>query len=413
MTGEGQFINVSRFSAATLAPSTPSISVSTFRADTIAREERSESGNLVLRNFRIFREGTFEDSMGFENTWESIHLDQMVAHFSLLRDGNILPNVPVREDHRFSVASVIGYILDIYRDPSDPTFLDCSFEFTEPSAAEKWQRGTYRGRSLEVGMYRTNSGAVFFPVVMGFAFVDIPAVEGLYSQNVRNRQIYVMQDNEETPVSTGQGTPSGTPSSISTQPTPEPQPTPAPQPQPAPQPTPAPAPAPQPAPVQEPTAPTQGGQNFGYAAYTFTINGQPTSDFAAVQRHITSLETAANEQARVNREEFITQLAENNIILASQVDGLQNHVRSLTPEQFESFRASYATAAPQPQFGRQGLQNGTNSVPAVGNPAGGDGPTEVETLEEIVKQHKRAGMSQDKIEKTSSWRKLQELKKTS
>jgi len=171
----------------------------------------NENGRHELQNLRIFKLGTFADSVGEVHTWDDIHFDQMIAHFHLLRDAGIFPDVPFRADHTLSVKDVVGYITGVYRDPEDPNFLDCAFEFVDPHAYQQWIDGKFRARSLEVGMYETNEGATFWPVVMGCAFVDIGAVEGLYAKQRSVASFsQVITDDKETPVGTentqGQGT---------------------------------------------------------------------------------------------------------------------------------------------------------------------------------------------------------------
>lgn len=413
----GKFVGYQfNFSAATeVAPRV--IPVQLFQGSSV-QEFTLPNGNNGLRNFRIFKEGTFKDSMGFQRTWESIHIEQFIAHFHLLKDGGFFIDPPLRIDHSFSARSLIGYIRDIYRDPIVPTFLAATVEFTEPEAWDKWKRGTLRARSMEVGEFETNGEALFWPVVMGTAFVDIGAVEGLYqTQDNKLKQTYVFRDEENT-LTVGQGNsapgPSPAPSNVSTPPTP-PTPTspPAPGPAPTPAPSPAPAPTPTPTPTTEASASVTEPSTFhapaGPAPVThFRVNGATTNDFAAVQRHIDVLETAQREQTQQSRDDFVTSLGTSNRILASQVESLTNLARSMTPEQFDEFRKSYEVLPGSQLLASHGVQNNT-TIPQ--NPAaGGTEPTELETLEEIVAQHKRAGMNPEKIQKTSSYKKLQELK---
>lgn len=408
--------SIQTYSAAPVAQSRSLEYVASFRTPR-AEVFTLPNGHKGLKNFRIFKVGTFKDSMGFERTWESIHLDQMVAHYSLLKDGGFFVDVPVREDHFMSMRSVVGYFQDVYRDPEDASFLAATIEFTEPDAFDKWERGTWRGRSLEVGEYETNSGALFWPVVMGVAFVDIPAVEGLYEAGKRNnRSVYVIQDDKEMPVSVGQGQSGqgGTPPAppAQTQATP---------------PSPPPPPS-QPINVVLQTSPANSNDSGQHAApapaalqaatsptppQAFRVNGQDTTDFAAVQRHIDTLETAAREATQVNRAEFVNRLAQNNIILASQIESMTAHAQSLTPEQFETFRVTFEGQPGSPLLGTHGAQEGSQpqSPPQAGqfaSNASSDAPLkDLELDKQIVAQHRRAGMPKDKIEKTPSYQRLQ------
>lgn len=138
-----------------------------------------------VKGLRIFKTAKgLKDSRGKARDWSREDLEQMVANFALLREGNILPNVPVRENHSRDVRQVGGYIsglrVSTAPDGSGHFFLEADLDFTEPEVQARYERGTYRNRSIEIGAYETNNGEVYFPVVLGLAFCDIPAVEGLY-----------------------------------------------------------------------------------------------------------------------------------------------------------------------------------------------------------------------------------------
>lgn len=405
------------FGAAAPVAERPSVNISAFSSPNVTMSVNSK-GLPEVRGLRIFKTGTFPDSFGISHTWEDVHLDQMVMHFKLLKDNGIFPNVPWRSDHSFSVEKVIGYLTAVFRDPEDPTFLASAMEFTESDAYDKYQRGTYRSRSLEVGLYETNSGATYFPVVMGVAFVDIPAVEGLHSAPSNAHTFsQVITDTKEMPVSTQNPDPAVVPApavapvptnsmilpntstfaaSTPTPPTPPAEPN---NPQPAPTP---PAPQPQPQPSAE-------------AAPQLSLFGRPTTDFAAVQRHITTLETFRQETIEMGRRDFVTNLAHSNKIAATQIDSMAALVLTMNDEQFAAFRATYEAAGAAPLFAPHGQQSGTSSTPqgAAGPPNEGQPnaePNEMDILEETVANHKRAGMSEETIEKTSSYKKLQALK---
>jgi hypothetical protein len=212
---------------------------------------KNADGTAAVEGFKVFRSGTFRDSLGIQHTWTDEHLTQMVANHEMLKARNLLPNVPVRADHSFSVDKLVGWIDGLY---TDETFLRANFRFTEPEAAAKFDRGTYLNRSAEVGLYETNDEAFFWPVLMGFAFVDLPAVEGLFAASQRK---YTVITDKETPV-------------------PE-----------APPPPPGSNPPPPPAPAGLHFRAAVGGPE---QPVVFSINGQQTSDFMAVQNHIAVLE---------------------------------------------------------------------------------------------------------------------------
>lgn len=410
------------------------------------KHRTGENGNNILENLRVFKVGTFTDMFGFEHTWDDLHLDQMVQHFHFLKDADYFPHVPIRAGHTMSIKDVIGYYEDIYRDPDDPQFLSATVEFTEPDAWEKWERGTWRSRSIEIGMYETNDGRSFWPVVMGLAFVDIPAVEGLHGrpnnpkfsfstyvtdteennlfpdintdpegwaravnadpegfnraaayarwidcanyaqacQNWVDAVNYAHALEQEQARQTGNGTTDATQPSI-TPPVNPPAPTP-------PVPTP---PAPHSAPTPQ--------------VMQFRVNGQQTSDFAAIQSHIDMLEGYRAESIEMGRRSFVQELAQNNQILATQIEGLTNHALSLTDEQFASFRQMYENAPVMPGFGHQGHQSGETSLPnpAVANHSGQGQPQgDIELAKEIVSQHRKSGMNEEKVKATPSYQKL-------
>ena len=54
---------------------------------------------LRVEGMPVFRSGTFRDSMGFQNTWESMHMREMVLHYNHLKDSGIFADVPVRAGH--------------------------------------------------------------------------------------------------------------------------------------------------------------------------------------------------------------------------------------------------------------------------------------------------------------------------
>lgn len=402
---------LSAYGASTLATPIPT-AIQTARFASEHRVSESEDGNPVVEGLRIFKVGTFTDMFGFEHTWDDFHLDQMVMHFQLLTEGNYLPDVPAREDHRMSMASVIGYLPKLYRDPADTSFLCADVEFTDPAAYEKWNRKHYRARSSEIGMYETNDGKMLFPCLLGLAFVDIGAVEGLYQRHGgRTNTLHSLQaaiDNEETPVS-------GTQPAQTTPPAQQP---------PANQPAAPAAPAAQtpPAPATPPaTAAPEAQPTSQYQAppqaqppvqpHSFRVNGQQTHDFGAVQRHIDVLEQTIAEGRESGRKEYVAQLAKDNKITAGQVESLTAHALGLTDDQFVAFRSAYDGAPAMTMFGQQAPgANGDGQQPPP--PAGAtSAPDELDTALEIVTNYRRAGMALDKIKNTASFRKLEKAGK--
>lgn len=404
------------FGASGGALKTPTLITNSFASSVKSYE--TDQGTHIIENLRIFKVGTFTDMFGQERTWDDVHLDQMVAHYHILKDGGYFPDVPVRADHTFSVKDVVGYYQDIYRDRDDPNFLSATIEITEDDAWQKWERRTWRSRSIEIGMYETNDGKLFHPVVMGLAFVDIGAVEGLHArQKQSDFQFHqVITDTEETSMGVpditkdpegwikaanyakaladwttsanyakalddwtaavnyaaaleaehgegedGEEPPPGTPPANHNRP-----------------------------------APTA----------SFRVNGQQTQDFRQVQAHIDTLEQFRSETTDANRQSFVEQLATDNKIAATQIDSLAAHALSLTDEQFSTFRATYESAPSLSVFGNQGRDGDNPPGTPPGTPPASSSDDELETAKEIVAQHRRAGMSEEKVQKTASFKKL-------
>ena len=131
----------------------------------------------IVHGKKVFRAGTFKDSSGTLHTWTIEQLDQTVANFHHLRENNLLGAVPLRVDHTFSARDVVGWISDLYREGD---YLLADLHFTETAAFSKWDNGTFEPVSSELAPYETNSGDIYYPTLIGVAFVDIPAVEGLF-----------------------------------------------------------------------------------------------------------------------------------------------------------------------------------------------------------------------------------------
>lgn len=379
-------------------------------ADASVYKKKDGTGKIV--DLKIFKSGTFKDSMGFQRTWEPEHLEQMIFNYNLLKNRGIFPNVPVREGHPGifgSGGSVQGWI-DTLRHADE--FLVADLSITEPEALAKWERGTYRGRSLEVGMYETNDESTYWPTVMGLAFVDIPAVEGLYNKQTaeppdkKNKSTFhfsqVLLDDKEITVEGDQNPQPPAP----TPPAPAPAPAPAPPQPPAPAPAPAPNPAPAPAPAPEPAPAPQQQHSM------FKINGQDVQDAAAVQTHITSLESFVKETRDLNRKNFVSGLVASNKVLASQKEGMEALVLTMTDAQYEAFTKLHETTPPMPLLGNHGNQGGGQPPASTGSGFTGGKATpeeQKEVLEETIAMHKRAGMSEENIQKTDSYKKLQAL----
>lgn len=346
---------------------------------------------LSVTDQPIFRSGTFRDSMGFQHTWDDFHMSQIVSNFDLLKGRNIFTDPPVRKGHGAlfgeRMDGLVGYVTSLRTEkmtnPSDGkeyTYLLASYDVLDKQAQEHIASGLWRHRSFEVGFYSTNDDAEFWPVAMGFAFVDIPAVEGLnFSKLPGNGSSYSIMFEKEAPVTTPtvDTTNTGTGGTGASAPAAEPT-------------TPATPPA---APAQH-AAPTP-------PVHKFSINGVETTDFAAVQAHITTLEQFRTETVETGRKNFVSGLAASNKILASAVPGLEEFALSLSDEQYKKWVGSFENAP-----AAQVLGNHSNGVT---NPEGTpqtEADKQVEIDKGIIAQHKAAGMAQDVLEKTASYSRL-------
>lgn len=347
--------------------------------------ERGGRQVLRMENVAVFRSGTFRDSIGRQMTWEPENIDAFVANFNNLKANGVFPDVPVRKGHpQFGVSNmdgVIGYITALRAQTRQSKIsgqefnvLFADYEILRTDAQESIDTGLWRNRSAEVGIYTDNNDVDHAPVFMGFAYVDIPAVERLneFSKPDSTAPIVFSHLTEEIMSGNGQV---ATPPAV----------TPA---QPA-------APAPQPA-----------------APVSFSINGAATTDYAAVQQYITALEQqnaafaqeAATREA-ADREAYVRGLAggESPKLLAAQLDPTLAFAKSLSAEQFASWKATMDTVAPAPVLAQHGVDPAAATSQAQA-PAPADAA--FETAKQIVTNLAKAGVSHDQIKSGDSYAKV-------
>ena len=150
----------------------------------------SKSG-VLLKGIEIFKTGTYRGT-----EWKKGALDKMVSNFHYLKSMGIFPNVPVRANHpgMFSggdIDQIGAYVADLNRIGSK---LVADIRIVDEDMQEKIESGKYISRSAEIGTYDDNEGNEYFPTLFGFAWVDIPQVEGLspsfsYSKGKENVEI--------------------------------------------------------------------------------------------------------------------------------------------------------------------------------------------------------------------------------
>lgn len=344
--------------------------------------DHAAAGTLVngsrLKDFKVFKSGTFKDSARIERTWTDDDLKQMVGHFGLLRGLNIVPNVPVRKNHGRSIDDVIGYIESL---TFENGYLLADIVFTEPDAANKFERGTFRNRSLEVGGYETNDESFYYPTVLGLAFVDLPAVEGLFNQGnepvttILLEDYEMADDNSSTDDNDDQETQD-----------------------------------------QDWLAAASYAQGLedaarNFAPKTFTVNGASESNYTAVQAHIEQLEAFRTESISAGRTGFVDQLVAGNKLPAPQAETMKTLVETFTSDQFDAFKASYEAAPANTLFEKHGDGEGT-----VTNP---DGDTDTDPAKdqyevdaEVVSMHKKSGMPEEQIHNTDSYKRMVAFEQT-
>ncbi len=337
-------------------------------------------GGKIYQDVPVFRSGSFADSRGIRNTWEDIHIRQMVDNLAHLRNKNIIESVPARDGHpEFLVhgirgkGEVVGWHHDVkhkvMKSPVDSieyTYLLVDYEITAPYALEKIEKKLWRNRSSEIAPYVTNDESEFWPVYLGFAFVDFGAVEGLnFSAAQGNRSYFVLGENplRENDVTD----------------------------------------TPQPLLFGVPTAPqTATSQTAPAPAFVFSCNGQNVTDFNQVQAYINRLEGFARETREAGRREFVAGLVKANKLGAPQQEGQTAFALSLTDEQFGAWKVQWETAPVSSVLAVHGAGTGS---PATSGAVTGQ-PDALEDAKQIVAMHRLNNMSDENLRATDSFKKL-------
>lgn len=297
------------------------------------RTSSGEGGTTVVHDVPVFKAATFKDSMGIQRTWTTDHLAQMVFHFDMLRSRGILPNVPHRADHWGGVDNICGYIVGL-RVADDLLLAD--LEFTDPDRLEKLRNGTYRSRSLEVGMYETNNEEVYYPVVIGLAFVDLPAVEGLYSSGNSPVHCFAAPGLNLTPpketTTVFKFTLAGgaqTEDAAAAQ-------------------------------AYITALEAQVAAHGAVKPFVFRIGGGEVADPAAVQAHIDAIEKATADAEVASRTAYVKALAEGDApkIGAPMVEPLTTVALALDAAGFAQFKAGYDAAPALGILAKHGAQDG-------------------------------------------------------
>jgi hypothetical protein len=371
-------------------------------------EKKREDGqtSLVIEGKPIFRSGNFEDSNGFAHEWESLHMQQMCDHYTLLKDREIFADIPVRKGHvdwggifsdpvRNAMDELIGYMTNFRtedrKNPTDGatyTYLLADLEILDEDAIKKIKSGLWRNVSAEISGYRTNAGAEYWPVMMGVAYVDMPAVEGLKSQHskAKNNFSLILEEDEMNTQN------SATDQQQS-----------------------APAAPPAPAAPAAPAVP----QNFQQAPATpfqFKIAGKETSDYAAVQAHIAglesrneSLEAAQKEQFQASKAAFVKSLVADNKLAAPSQESTLEYAKDLDEAQFASWKKMMEG---MPVIGVVGQQGAGFSQSHEQVQQGDQTQDRASALKGIISLHQSGGMTREQILETETYKELVSIDKT-
>jgi hypothetical protein len=327
-----------------------------------------DDAGLHIRGLKVFRTGLLFDSEGRQHDWTEEELDAAVENFRALSDE--LPNVPVRVGHTRNPHDLAGYYEAIRREGN---FLVADILVTEPDIAAKVKRRTFRSRSIEIGAFRSQRHGLSWPVVLGLAFVDIPAVSGLYESPETGKTFTVITE-------------SGTMPDVK----------------------------PPAQPVNDQTmfaAYYAQGLADGASAVTppsFMCFGEALADPAKVQEHIAVLETFQRESIEGSRKNFVKSLIDNKVLLATQKDNFEALVLSMTPEQYEKFEKGYEGVGTNPVLGQFGGGNHSgDSADDTTDPV----KDRISELEAVVRHHELAKvLSPEQISELASYKELQSLK---
>lgn len=356
---------------------------------------------LVVEGKAIFRSGTFSDSMGYEHTWETLHMQQMVDHDALLRGRGLFEDIPVRRGHpdwgglfsdpvRNPMDELVGYMSNLRTEdrvnPTDGntyTYLLADLEILEENAIKNIKSGLWRNVSAEISTYVTNGNAEYWPVMYGLAYVDIPAVEGLKSQHSKAANQYSIILEEDM--------------------APEPN-----KPQP---------PVPNNSADELNNKETSSHSAPAQPSFAFSIAGKQTTDFAAVQQHINSLESAnagleqfKRESLEAGRVDFVKGLVKDNKIPAPQEEQWVEYAKSQTDEGFAAWKNLMDDAPVLSITGAQGAGFSQSHEQAVETTATDD---RIEILKSTIAAHQMGGrMTEDQIKATGSYKELVALDKT-
>lgn len=373
-------------------------------------ERKAEDGSTqkvaLYEKVPIFRSGVFADSMGYRKEWLPEQMHQMASNFDYLTRTGTFADVPVRVGHPSFLGGnplkdVIGYFtsLDVEErespiegDENKYTYLLATYEILDPEADAKIQSKLYRNRSSEIGTFFTNDPETeLWPVMMGVAYVDIPAVQGLngFAKQYQTEKFSIQM---EAPVS-------GTD-----------------------------------------TAKTEPPKPALPATAEFTLNGTlRTTDFAKVQQHIADVErqnsdfaaqvktlTTENtalkefkaEQIKAGREQRLVMLTMSRdgkppVLTAPELEEERKFCAALDDATFDAYVKKLEAKGGNPLLGQHGYQ-ATDEGHRPGDHAAGTPDAkdqEIATLESVIDGFRYSrSMTAERIKATEAYKRLVELK---
>lgn len=360
-----------------------------------------ENGNPVLwlKRVPVFRSGEFKDSMGYEHLWEDFHMQQMAMHYEYLSTSGIFGNVPIRADHPSFlgggiITNVIGYhaslVAEKMKSPVDGeeyTYLLADMHIIREDAQKAILDGLWRTRSAEIGPYESNNKAELWPVYMGVAYVDIPAVEGLEQHLKRytksGNKFSLMMEESMT----------GSTVVPATQP-------------------------PAAAPKFEFALPGQSTdqKTTDFAAVQATLNEQYTkiqtltAEKAAQETELTTLRGFAKESKDAVRVAFVKGLIDTGKILAPMKEDTEKLVIGFDDAQFAAYSKIMEGAPTNPVVGQYGSQPVNTGAPG-STPNADPSAEEKAILIDQLQLHKRSGRTADELKAFKSYARLAELDK--
>jgi ATP-dependent protease ClpP protease subunit len=173
--------------------------------------------------------------------------------------------------------------------------------------------------------------------------------------------------------------------------------------------------------VVAPENPAGTQENAAQVAFTnkgataqpvFTVGGQSTTDYSAVQNHVNSLESFRNDTIKAAKVQFVKDLAADNKIMAPQIEKLTNYALSLTDDQYSAWKDTWEGSSPHAMLGQGHGGAGTTNHDGPQSHGAENVDNELNTCKGIIKQHKLGGMKNEQIMQTQSYKRLMELEPT-